>query len=76
MTFAFIDVIFLVIIFFCAIDATIHGFLHEFFTKAAFLLGIFLASLFYNKLSSFIDPFIKIEVLTSRLSSSALIATW
>jgi membrane protein required for colicin V production len=72
MTFAFIDVIFLVIIFFCAIDATIHGFLHEFFTKAAFLLGIFVASMFFKKLSEFINPFIKIQLL-SKIIAFALI---
>ena len=64
MTFAFIDVIFIVIIFYCAIDATIHGFIYEFFTKVAFLLGLFLASLFFQKLAVFIDPFIKIQVLS------------
>lgn len=63
MTFAFIDVVFIVIILFCTIDATIKGFLHEFFTKTAFILGIFLASIFFQKLASYIDPFIKIAFL-------------
>ena len=64
MTFAFIDAVFLVIILFCAIDATVKGFIHEFFTKAAFLLGLFVASMLFRKLSGFIDPFIKIAVLS------------
>lgn len=64
MTFAFIDAVFLIIILYCAIDATVKGFLHEFFTKAAFVLGIFLASILFQKLSTFIDPFIKIAVLS------------
>lgn len=72
MTFSFIDVVFLLIILYCTIDATVKGFLHEFFTKAAFLLGIFLGSVFFQKLSVLIDPFIKIALL-SKIISFAII---
>jgi len=60
----FIDVVFILIILYCTIDATVKGFIHEFFSKTAFVLGIFLASMFFQKLSGFIDPFIKIALLS------------
>ena len=41
----FIDVVFILIILYCTIDATVKGFIHEFFSKTAFVLGIFLSSL-------------------------------
>ncbi len=68
MEIAFIDIFFLVILIFTVINAAIKGFRHEFFSKAAFLLGIILASLFYDELDVYISNGIQIEILSKIVS--------
>lgn len=68
MNLAYIDIFFLVILIFTVINAAIKGFIHEFFSKAAFILGIFLASGFYSKLSVYIIKGVKIEILSKIIS--------
>ena len=68
MIFSFIDIVFLIIILFMGINATIKGFIHEFFTKTAFFLGLFIAALFFRKLAPFFDPYIKVQVLNLIIS--------
>ena len=63
MTFDFIDIFFLIIILFCAINATLKGFVHELFSKTAFFLGIFIATIFFRKLAPFLDPYINIVLI-------------
>lgn len=64
MTISFIDAVFLIIIVSLAIIASFKGLIHELFTKAAFFLGLLFASMFYNKLSVYVDQVIKIHVLS------------
>ena len=65
---AFIDILFLVVLIFTAINAAIKGFIHEFFSKAAFFLGIFIAVVFTDKLDEYIRKGIKIEILSKIVS--------
>ena len=57
MQLAYIDIFFLIVVIFTVINAAIKGFVHEFFSKAAFFLGIFLAAVFYPKLDTLKDSF-------------------
>jgi membrane protein required for colicin V production len=50
MTFAFIDLVFALVVLFFAINAAIKGLVHEIFTKAAFILGLFCALAFKSVL--------------------------
>jgi membrane protein required for colicin V production len=59
MTFAFIDVVFALVILFFAITAAFKGFVHELFAKAAFFLGIFGAIIFKNRLAPHLEPVLK-----------------
>lgn len=68
MELAFIDIFFLVILIFTVINAAIKGFVHEFFSKAAFFLGIFIAAVFYPKLDVYISRGITIEILSKIIS--------
>ncbi|MBO4509656.1 MAG: CvpA family protein [Spirochaetaceae bacterium] len=68
MNLAFIDIFFIVILIFTVINAAIKGFIHEFFSKAAFFLGIFLAAVFYPKLDVYMRKGIKIEILSKIVS--------
>ncbi|MCR4940005.1 MAG: CvpA family protein [Treponemataceae bacterium] len=68
MELAYIDIVFLVILIFTIINAAVKGFVHEFFSKAAFFLGIFLAAVFYPKLDIYMRRGVKIEILSQILS--------
>ena len=68
MNLAYIDIFFIVILIFTVINAAIKGFIHEFFSKAAFFLGIFLAAVFYPKLDIYIRKGITIEILSKIVS--------
>lgn len=59
MTFNFLDVVFMALILVCAIQAAVNGFIKEFFGKAAFMLGIFVAVMLYAKLTPYINRYIK-----------------
>ncbi len=63
MNFVFIDGFFALIMLVCAVSATVKGFLHEFFSKLAFLLGIFTACYFYRKLSPYLSPYIQVDFI-------------
>ncbi len=56
MDFAIIDVVFFAIMLIIVVNATIKGFLVEFFSKAAFILGILGGALFYKNLMPYILP--------------------
>lgn len=68
MTFNFLDAIFLIVLLFTAVNATVKGFIHELFSKTALFLGLFIAAIFFNKLAPFLDPYIKITVLNQIIS--------
>lgn len=68
MELGYIDIVFLVVLIFTIINAAVKGFVHEFFSKAAFFLGIFLAAVFYPKLHIYMVKGIKIELLSKILS--------
>lgn len=56
MEFAIIDVVFFAIMLVIVVNAAVKGFLAEFFSKAAFVLGILGGALFYKKLMPYILP--------------------
>lgn len=60
MTFAFIDIVFAIIILAIAISATVKGFIAELFGKAAFILGLVIAVMFYGKLYPFIVKWVSV----------------
>ena len=68
MNLSWLDILFLVIMIFTVINASIKGFIHEFFSKAAFILGIFLAAAFYTKLNTYVIKGVKIEILSKIVS--------
>ena len=68
MNLSWMDILFIVILIFTIINAAIKGFVHEFFSKAAFFLGIFLAMVFYPKLNEYMIRGIKIELLSKIVS--------
>ncbi len=72
MELAYIDIVFLVILIFAVINASVKGFIHEFFSKAAFFLGIFLAVTMGPKLDVYMRRGIKIELLSKILSFIAI----
>lgn len=49
MTFVALDIVLLLIVIVCIVQATIAGFIQEFFSKAAVLLSTILAILFYRR---------------------------
>ena len=59
MTFNFLDIVFIVIILFIAIHGAVNGFIKELFGKAALILGILIAVMFYAKLMPYINRHIK-----------------
>lgn len=61
MTFTFIDLIFAIIIFALAIAGVVKGFVAEFFGKAAFVLGLVVAVIFYSKLYPFVAKWIHVD---------------
>jgi membrane protein required for colicin V production len=68
MTFTFLDVVFIILIFFIAIHASINGFVKEFFGKAAVILGVFIAVLFYKRLTPYLNQLIESQFLCSLLA--------
>jgi membrane protein required for colicin V production len=68
MTVALIDVIFLIVMVIVAIGATIKGFIHEFFGKVAFFLGLLCAVLFYDDFTPIVMKYVKTEFLAPILS--------
>ena len=60
MTFAFIDIVFAIIILAIAISATVKGFIAELFGKAAFILGLVIAVMFYGKLYPYIVKWVSV----------------
>ncbi len=48
MSFAFIDILFVIIIVFCVIRCVINGFVKEFFSKVALIAGAFVGLMFYG----------------------------
>ena len=65
---AFIDILFIVILIFTVINSAVKGLIHEFFSKAAFFLGIFLAAAFYDELDEYMRKGINIEILSKIVS--------
>lgn len=61
MTFAFVDVVFAVIILALAIAGTVKGFVAELFGKAAFVLGLVVAVLFYGRLYPYVLRWISVD---------------
>lgn len=68
MEFAYIDVFFALVIVLAAVNDAIKGFIHEFFSKAAFVLGGVLAFLFYKKVDMYISQKVTIEMLSNIIS--------
>ncbi len=68
MTFNLVDIIFIAIILLIAIQASVSGFIKEFFSKVAIVVGVLMAVIFYNKLSPFLLEFIKNDFASQILS--------
>lgn len=68
MTFAIIDIVFLVIILVMAIKGAANGFIAEAFGKAAFLVGLLVGVLFYTELSMVLVQWISVVVLAHIVS--------
>ncbi len=64
MTFNFLDIVFLVIMFFLAIHGTIVGFVKEFFSKVAIVLGVFISVVFYARLSPYLNRHIESDFVS------------
>lgn len=61
MTFTFIDIVFFIIIFAFAISGAVKGFVAELFGKAAVILGLIIAVIFYSRLYPFVLRWIPID---------------
>ncbi len=72
MKFAVIDIVFALIIFFFAIRVTIRGFVSEFFSKAAVVLGALCAVLLYKKLAPYIERMLGENVFSDIISFLAI----
>lgn len=57
MTIAPFDIVLSVLVVFMAVRVTIAGFIAEFFSKAAVIVGVIAGILFYGKLSAVLKPF-------------------
>lgn len=68
MTFAIIDIVFLVIILVMAIKGAVNGFIAEVFGKAAFLVGLLVGVLFYNDLALVLVQWISVVFLAQVVS--------
>lgn len=68
MMFAFIDIVFAIIIIAFAISATVKGFVAELFGKAAFILGLVIAVMFYGELYPFIVKWISVEFFAQAIA--------
>ncbi|HIW36378.1 MAG TPA: CvpA family protein [Candidatus Treponema faecavium] len=67
MSFAMIDIVFGLIVLFFAIEASLKGFVREFFTKLAFLLGLAAAVLFYDQAARIIFRYVPYQFLAQIL---------
>lgn len=61
MTFTFIDIVFFIIIFAFAISGAVKGFVAELFGKAAVILGLIVAVIFYSRLYPFVLRWISVD---------------
>lgn len=68
MTFAIIDIIFAVIILVVAINAAIKGLVYEILGKAAFVMGVLFAILFYKNFTSVMMKYITNQTLAALAS--------
>ena len=68
MTFAIIDIVFLIIILVMAIKGAVNGFIAEVFGKAAFLVGLLVGVLFYNDLAVVLVQWISVVFLAQVVS--------
>lgn len=68
MTFAVIDVIFIVIITFCAIHGVLKGFIDELFSKLAVIAAVFCGLVFYKNLVPNLPQFGGVTFLTNILA--------
>ena len=68
MTFTLLDIIFIAIILLLAIHGSVTGFIKEFFSKVAIIVGILLAVIFYDQLSPYLLDYIKSDFVTKILS--------
>ncbi len=72
MTFNFLDIIFFAIILLLAIHGTIAGFIKEFFSKAAIVLGVFVSVMFFKNLSPYLNRHIE-SIFVSQIVSFLLL---
>ena len=68
MTFNILDIIFIIIMLLLAFHGSVAGFIKEFFSKIAIVVGIFVAVVFYDQLSPFLLDYIKSDFITKILS--------
>lgn len=68
MTFAIIDIVFLIIILVMSIKGAVNGFITEVFGKAAFLVGLLVGVLFYNDLAVVLVQWISVVFLAQVVS--------
>ncbi len=68
MTFNFLDIVFIAIILLLAIHGAVAGFIKEFFSKAAIVLGVFFAVMFFGKLSPFLNKHIESDFISKILA--------
>jgi membrane protein required for colicin V production len=68
MTFAFIDLIFAVVVLLFAVNAAIKGLVHEVFTKAAFIAGLLCALAFKGLLASMLQNRVENALIAQILS--------
>lgn len=68
MSFNFFDIIFIVIIFIIAMHGAAVGFIKEFFSKAALILGVFASVMFYGKLSPYLTRYIESDFVSQILA--------
>ncbi len=66
--FNFLDILFIAIIFLLAIHGIVAGFIKEFFSKAAVVLGIFISVIFYDDLAVYLNKNIESEFVSKILS--------
>lgn len=68
MTFSFLDVIFIIIMFLFGIICTTKGFIKEVFGKGALVLGVWMAILFYKKLVPYVSRYVTIYIVSVAVS--------
>lgn len=68
MIFTFIDIVFAIIILAFAIAGAVKGFIAELFGKAAFILGLVIAVLFYGKLYPYVLKWISVDFFAQAIA--------